>query len=195
MRRAVPPPGPVGDLRVALSSGGCPPARPSSTRGRLSGSRPASGCPPPRPPRRTGEIRTATRICAEGRAHIAARLWPASTARRTRARAGRARRSPGRRRSLRAARRACRAPRSPSSRTTISSASAIVDRRCAMISVVRPCIASRSPSGSAPRSSRRRTRCVVEDQDARVDDQRARDRDPLALTPESVMPRSPITVS
>ena len=58
------------------------------------------------------------------------------------------------------ARRACRARRrGRASSTTISSASAIVDRRCAMISVVRP--SHRLPqarAGSAPRSSRRPTR-------------------------------------
>jgi hypothetical protein len=41
-----------------------------------------------------------------------------------------------------------------------------------MITVVRPRIASRRP---------RRRRCVVEDQHARVDDERPRDREPLAL--------------
>jgi hypothetical protein len=65
-----------------------------------------------------------------------------------------------------------------------------------MISVVRPRIASRRPSRifasvvastDAVASSRIRMRGI--------DGDRARDREPLALPPERVMPRSPITVS
>jgi hypothetical protein len=81
-----------------------------------------------------------------------------------------------------AARRACRARRRPSSSTTISSASAIVDRRCAMTIVVRPAITSRSASliscsvvasTDEVASSRIRMRGSAR--------KRARDRDALAL--------------
>ena len=85
--------------------------------------------------------------------------------------------------SARAARRACRARRSaPSSSTTISSASAIVERRWAMTNVVRPAIdlAQRGLDRLLGRGVDRRGR-VVEDEDPRVGEQRARDRDPLAL--------------
>ena len=79
--------------------------------------------------------------------------------------------------------RACRARRSaPLSSTTISSASEIVESRCAMMIVVRPRITSRRPclicasvvaSTDAVASSRISTRgSTIE---------RARDRDPLAL--------------
>ena len=78
---------------------------------------------------------------------------------------------------------ASRAPRSDrASSTTTSSASAIVDSRWAMMIVVRPRITSRS-AGTDPRLRRRVDRGgrVVEDEDARVDEQRPRDGDPLAL--------------
>ena len=84
----------------------------------------------------------------------------------------------------------------PSSSTTISSASAIVDRRCAMISVVRPLITSRSPvrmrasvvaSTEAVASSRMRMRGSTAS--ARAIAIRCR------CPPESVIPRSPMTVS
>ena len=103
--------------------------------------------------------------------------------RRTAARAGRGRGSRGRRCSSRAARRACRAPQiRPPSSTTISSASAIVERRWAMISVVRPLITSRRPGADAGLRRRvDRGGGVVEDQDARVDREGARDRDSLPL--------------
>ena len=71
---------------------------------------------------------------------------------------------------------------SPPSSTTISSASAIVDSRWAMISVVRPAISSREGAADLALGRRvDRRRRVVEDQDARVRDDRARDRDALAL--------------
>ena len=100
-----------------------------------------------------------------------------------RARAGRAPRSRGRPRST-PTRSSCvpRAATRPWSSTTISSARAIVERRWAMITVVRPRIASCRPSRifasvvastDAVASSRIRI--------ARVDDERARDRDALAL--------------
>ena len=69
----------------------------------------------------------------------------------------------------------------PSSNTT-RSASAIVAGRWAMMIVVRPCITSASAariSCSFDRVDRRRR--VVEDQDARVGEHRARDRDALPL--------------
>ena len=103
--------------------------------------------------------------------------------RRARARAGRARRSRGRPRSS-PTRSSCvpRAATRPWSRTTISSASAIVERRCAMITVVRSAhrLAQAEPDLRLGRRVDRRGR-VVEDQDPRVDDERARDRDALAL--------------
>ena len=86
-------------------------------------------------------------------------------------------------RSARAARRACRGrATAPSSSTTISSASAIVDSRWAITNVVRPAITSRSAcldlllGRGVDRGGG-----VVEDEDARVGQQRAGDRDPLAL--------------
>ena len=75
-----------------------------------------------------------------------------------------------------------RATTAPCSSTMISSASAIVERRWAMMNVVRPAIASRSPRLIARLGGRvDRGGGVVEDQDARVGEQRAGDRDPLAL--------------
>ncbi len=104
--------------------------------------------------------------------------------RRTAARAGRARGSRGRSVLVREQLlvRAARGDRGPPSRTTISSASAIVERRWAMISVVRPLITSRRPAADL-RLRRRVDRCgrVVEDEDARVDREGPRDRDPLPL--------------
>ena len=106
-----------------------------------------------------------------------------STRERTPARAGRARRCRGRPRLV--ARSSSCVPRAaivPESSTTISSAREIVESRCAMMIVVRPRITSRSPclicasvvaSTDAVASSR------IEH--ARVDDERPRDRDPLAL--------------
>ena len=84
----------------------------------------------------------------------------------------------------------------PSSSTTISFASAIVESRWAMISVVRFRIASRRPtrirasvdaSTDAVASSRMRTR--GSSASARAIARRCR------CPPDSVMPRSPITVS
>ena len=70
----------------------------------------------------------------------------------------------------------------PCSSTTISSASAIVESRWAMTNVVRPAITSRSARliSLLGRGVHRGGR-VVEDQDARVGQQRARDREALAL--------------
>ena len=113
------------------------------------------------------------------------------------ARSGRARRSRGRPRSSRAGRRGLpRAAIRPSSITTISSASAIVERRWAMITVVRSRIASRRPS--------RICASVVASTDA-VASSRIRMRGSTTSAraiatrwrwpPESVIPRSPITVS
>ena len=70
----------------------------------------------------------------------------------------------------------------PCSSTTIRSASRIVERRCAMMNAVRPCeqAAERAldlPLGADVDGARR----LVEDQDARVGEQRARERDELAL--------------
>ncbi len=77
----------------------------------------------------------------------------------------------------------------PSSSTTISSASAIVDSRCAITNVVRPAITSRQRELDLllGRGVDRRGR-VVEDQDPRVGEDRARDRDPLALAARQRQP-------
>ena len=109
---------------------------------------------------------------------------PPRRAPRTPARAARARRSRGRPGSSSSSS-SCvpRATMRPRSRTTSSSASAIVESRWATISVVRPFIASRSPRRM--RASVRRVDGrggVVEDEDPRVEDERPRDRDPLALS-------------
>ena len=82
-----------------------------------------------------------------------------------------------------------RAATRPSSSTTISSASAIVESRWAMMIVVRPSItvAQRQLDPRLGGGVDRR-RGVVEDQDARVDQQRARDRDALALTARERQP-------
>ena len=65
-----------------------------------------------------------------------------------------------------------------------------------MITVVRPRIASRSPTRMRA-SVRGVDRCgrIVEDQDPRIDDQRAAIASRWRWPPESVIPRSPITVS
>ena len=104
--------------------------------------------------------------------------------RRPPAAAARARGSRGRAGSPRGAPSASRAPTiRPCSSTTISSASAIVDSRWAMMIVVRSAH-HLAQAGADPRLRRRvdRRGRVVEDQDPRVDQERARDRDPLALT-------------
>ena len=85
-----------------------------------------------------------------------------------------------------ASRRARRArPRAtirPSSSTTIWSASAIVESRCAMMIVVRPAITS-CERDADPRLGGGVDGCgrVVEDQDPRIGEQRAGDREALAL--------------
>ena len=122
----------------------------------------------------------------------------ASTARRTRARAGRARGSRGRRRSSPSSS-SCgpRAATRPSSSTTISSASAIVESRWAMMIVVRPAhrLAQAEPDARLrawrrPTPSRRRgSGCAGRRRSARAIAIRWR------WPPESVMPRSPTTVS
>ena len=71
----------------------------------------------------------------------------------------------------------------PSSSSTTRSASAIVAGRWAMMIVVRPCITSRKRAADLVLLARvDRRRRVVEDQDARVGEHRARDRDALPLT-------------
>ena len=100
-----------------------------------------------------------------------------------RCRAAPSRRSRGRAASSRAARRGCRGRATrPSSSTTISSASAIVERRWAMMNVVRPAITSASAQLDLALGGRvDRRGGVVEDQDARVGEDRAGDREALAL--------------
>ena len=103
------------------------------------------------------------------------------------------RRSRGTAPSARAARRACRGRRSrPSSSTTISSASAIVESRWAITNVVRPAITSRSASLIS---------CSVEASTDEVASSRIRIRGLARIAraiairwrwpPESVRPRSP----
>ena len=111
-------------------------------------------------------------------------------ARRTCGRRGRGARSRRRRRSCRrAASWRPRAATRPSSSTTISSASAIVERRCATMIVVRPSMTvSQRPPDARLGGRVDRRRGVVEDQHARVDEQRARDREPLALAARERQP-------
>ncbi len=70
----------------------------------------------------------------------------------------------------------------PCSRTTIRSASRIVESRWAMMNAVRPC--SSAPQRALDRplgADVDRARRLVEDQDARVGEERPRERDELAL--------------
>ena len=104
----------------------------------------AAGGPRPAPVVDLGAARGRSDGFRAGESSRACLLNVAGNARARRARARRSRGRPG---SSRAARGAFRARRpAPWSRTTISSASEIVERRCAMMSVVRPFIASRRPS-------------------------------------------------
>ena len=70
----------------------------------------------------------------------------------------------------------------PCSRTTIRSASRIVERRWAMMNAVRPASSRRSAALDPPLGADvdRRGR-LVEDEDARIGEQRARERDELPL--------------
>ena len=71
----------------------------------------------------------------------------------------------------------------PASIATTRSACSMVDRRCAMTSVVRPCISPSSASCTARSTfAVQRRRGFVQDQHRRVLVDRARDRQPLALT-------------
>ena len=93
-----------------------------------------------------------------------------------------------RRRPRRAAPRRCRPRRStPSSSTTARSATSTVESRCAAISTVRPASAGRRPVDEVPLGLRvdRRHR-VVEHDHARAGDERAGERDALALAAREV---------
>ena len=108
---------------------------------------------------------------------------PPTPARRASGRPRAARTCAGRARSTRSARRACPARRTwPSCRTRMRLASRMVERRCAMTSVVRPSRSRRSASKTISSEMRvERRRRLVEDQNRRVLQQRPGDAEPLAL--------------
>jgi hypothetical protein len=83
----------------------------------------------------------------------------------------------------------------PRSMTTSRSALRSVDRRWAMAMVVRPRTRLSSAFWISFSVSVSTERCFVEDQDARVDQQRAGDRDALALAAGQAWPRSPTSES